>query len=442
MEACHWECFDVAVVGGGPAGLRAAEVAATQGAKVALFDAKPSVGRKFLVAGRGGLNLTHSEEMDDFEQRYRSGRDVAAAQGEESRLRWKNLLEAFGPSHLREWASGLGVETFSASTGRVYPIEMKAAPLLRRWVARLRSMGVEFRMRHRLRNWDGENPVRLIFERENGEEKPPLSDKQDDGSLKCDVSRDAGEQIIIAASAVVLALGGASWPQTGSDGTWVGLLKKKGVCVAPLRPANCGWEREWSPEVLAACEGQPLKNVCVSAAGVSVRGELMVTRYGLEGGALYALSGALSELQTPALRIDFKPDSTVESLVRRLGTARSNLLAEARRRWRLEESAAVLLAGLLPDESYSSQQTLARSVKECDLTLLRPRSVDESISTAGGVDFLDLDGNLMLKSQPGVFVAGEMLDWEAPTGGYLMQGCYATGTRAGGEAFKRAMISK
>ncbi len=430
------------VVGGGPAGLRAAEVAAKQGAKVALFDAKPSVGRKFLVAGRGGLNLTHTEELGAFERRYRSGRDFATEQGEESRLRWKSLLGAFGPSDLREWASGLGVETFSASTGRVYPTEMKAAPLLRRWVARLRSLGVVFRMRHRLRDWGGDKPVRLIFERENGEEKPPLCDKRDDGFLKCDVPRSAGEESIIEASAVVLALGGASWPQTGSDGTWVRLLKKKGISVRPLRPANCGWEREWSPEVLAACEGRPLKNVRASAAGVSVRGELLVTRYGLEGGALYALSRALSELETPVLRIDFKPDSTVESLVKRLGTARTNLLAEARRRWRLEESAAMLLAALLSEESFLSQQTFARSVKECDLTLLRPRSVDESISTAGGVDFSDLDGNLMLKSQPGVFLAGEMLDWEAPTGGYLMQGCYATGTRAGDEAVKRAVVSK
>lgn len=428
------ESYDVVVVGGGPSGLRAAEVAAQQGAKVAVFDAKPSVGRKFLVAGRGGLNLTHAEEVSLFLTRYRSSGDSAAVQGEVSRLRWDRLFKEFGPSALRDWANGLGVETFSASTGRVYPVEMKAAPLLRRWVERLRSLGVVFRTRHRLADWFGERPVQIIFQKVPIEETQAGAAAVGSQRLPSSGPVEVEGRVLIEASAVVLALGGASWPETGSDGDWVGLMRKKAVSISPLLPANCGWEREWSPEVLEVCEGRPLKNVRTSAAGMSIRGELLVTRYGLEGGALYALSRALREMSAPVLRIDFKPDSTIQSLVKRLGSARTNLLSEACQRWRLDKTASLLLESLLPADSVSSPQAVARAVKEFDLTLLRPRCIAESISTAGGLVFSEVDQNLMLRSHPGIFVAGEMLDWDAPTGGYLMQGCFATGSLAGAAA--------
>ena len=430
------EHFDVAVVGGGPAGLRAAEVAAQRGAKVAVFDAKPSVGRKFLVAGRGGLNLTHAEAPDVFRGRYRSSGESAAEQGEESRLRWEALLGVFGSAALREWAAGLGVETFTASTGRVYPREMKAAPLLRRWVARLRSLGVEFRMRHRLEDLHAGNSLRLEFQKGGHEGTGAAEgDLAIDGTGSGFALGGAGQVVeamsSVTAGAVVLALGGASWPQTGSDGGWVGLLQRKGAIVSPLRSANCGWERDWPVEVLSVCEGKPLKNVLATAGGVMVRGELLVTRYGLEGGALYSLSQALHEMAEPTVTLDFKPDSTLESLVRRLGTARSAFLSEACRRWRLDEPTQALLSSLLPAESFRSAESTALSVKQFQLTLTHARPVAEAISTAGGVVFQCLNEHLMLCDLPGVFVAGEMLDWEAPTGGYLMQGCFATGTWAG-----------
>jgi predicted flavoprotein YhiN len=439
------EYFDVAVVGGGPAGLRAAEVAAQNGAKVAVFDAKASVGRKFLVAGRGGLNLTHAEDDALFVGRYRSSDDSAAEQSQETRERWKRLISVFGPKDLREWATGLGVETFVASTGRVYPRELKAAPLLRRWVARLRALGVSFRMRHRLVDFVSGDVVRLEFEREKGayEGVPPaISDAAERAGFRNGLSEspEAGPRIAVQAGAAVLALGGASWPETGSDGGWVALLQRKGVSVEPLRPANCGWECRWPEEVVAACEGRPLKNVQVSAGGLSVRGELLVTRYGLEGGAIYALSRALSEMESPALQIDFKPDSTLESLVRRLGTARSNFLEEARLRWRLDETTYALLFGLSQKESFSTAENAARRVKGCPIQLIRPRPVAEAISTLGGVSFSSINERLMLVEESGVFVAGEMLDWEGPTGGYLLQGSFATGTQAGQNASERTGV--
>ncbi len=431
------EHFDVVVVGGGPAGLRAAEVAAQQGANVAVFDAKPSVGRKFLVAGRGGLNLTHAEEAAAFRGRYRSSGEPAAVQGEESCQRWEDLLRAFGPTALREWAAELGVDTFTASTGRVYPREMKAAPLLRRWVARLRSLGVEFRMRHRLTGFQTGDSLRLEFQRggSGGEGEEDVQQRSEcAGSSPIPTGARAENGSTVTARALVLALGGASWPQTGSDGGWVQLLREKGVFVSPLAPANCGWECEWPAEALAVCEGKPLKNIAASAGGLTQKGELLVTKYGLEGGALYSLSAALSQMEQPALTIDFKPESSPESLVKRLGTARSRFLDEARLRWRLDEATYGLLSELLPAEAFCSATATAQAVKQFGLALSRPRPIAEAISTAGGVAFSSLNDRLMLSNLPGVFVAGEMLDWEAPTGGYLMQGCFATGTRAGTSA--------
>lgn len=390
--------MQIAIVGGGPAGLRAAEVAASSGAAVTLFDAKPSVGRKFLVAGRGGLNLTHDESPSDFASRY--------AGPEQPPELWSSLLAEFGPEALREWGRGLGVETFVASTGRVYPRELKAAPLLRRWVQRLREFGVRFAMNHR---WTGLRAGKSL-------------------QLQFDV---LGEVRAIEADAVILALGGGSWPETGSDGAWAGILESLGVSVSPLQPANCGWELSWPKEVLAVAEGQPLKNIVARAGAQEAVGELMITSYGLEGGAIYQLGSALREMSAPEITIDFKPMFTVEKLIAKMGPVRRNFISEARQRWRLSDAAIAILSHLPGHPPFTSAEALARAVKACPLRLTRPRPLAEAISSAGGVRWIELNSDLMLRKIPGVFVAGEMIDWEAPTGGYLLQGAFATGNRAG-----------
>ncbi len=391
----------VAVIGGGPAGLRAAEVAAAKGAAVTVFDAKASVGRKFLIAGRGGLNLTHAGPFDRFVAEY-DGPELPKAA-------WRGMLAAFDADALRAWASGLGVETFAASTGRVYPREMKAAPLLRRWVQRLRALGVRFAMHHR---WTAVNPgppLRLAF-----------------------TTPDGGADV--EAEAAVLALGGASWPQTGSDGAWVPALAAAGVAVSPLAAANCGWETAWPAGLAETAAGLPLKNISAAAGEASASGELLITRYGLEGGVIYRLGHALRAMAVPVLVVDLKPSVSVEQLVRKMGSSRRNLVSEAVARWRLSGAAAALLQHHPPAQSAESPDSLARIAKAVAIALNRPRPIAEAISSAGGVCWRGLDDRLMVKSLPGVFCAGEMVDWEAPTGGYLMQACFATGTRAGAEA--------
>jgi uncharacterized flavoprotein (TIGR03862 family) len=383
--------LQLAVIGGGPAGLRAAEVAASAGARVVLFDAKPSVGRKFLVAGKGGLNLTHGEELERFITRYSGPHQPAGI--------WRGLLEEFDAAALRTWAADLGVETFQATSGRIYPRALKAAPLLRRWIARIKGLGVRFEMNHRLSDLRPGVPHVLAFS--NGEE--------------------------IKADAVVLALGGGSWPQTGSDGGWIAVFQKLGIACHPLVAANCGWEHSWPTEVLAAAEGKPLKNLRASAGDATATGELLITRYGLEGGVIYQLGSALQSMQRPAIAIDFKPDFTHERLVAKMESVRRNFLEEARIRWKLSEAAAAILSR----REWSDADSLARETKHCVIDLTGPRPLAEAISSAGGVCWSEVDDNLMLKRAPGIFVAGEMIDWEAPTGGYLMQGCFATGTRAG-----------
>lgn len=388
----------LAIIGGGPAGLRAAEVASAAAIAVTLFDAKSSVGRKFLVAGKGGLNLTKAEPAEEFLTHY-DGPNLP-------REIWNGIVQDFPPEALRAWASGLGVETFAASTGRVYPREMKAAPLLRRWVQRLRADGVTFAMRHRWRGLRPGPPLSLDFETDNGT-----------------VTHETG--------AVILALGGGSWPETGSDGAWMADLLQTGVDVAPLQPANCGWEVAWSPELLAAAEGLPLKNVSVSAGNATASGELLLTRYGLEGGALYQLGATLRVMEQPRIVIDLKPSVEASTLVRKLGPLRRNFLAEARTRWRLSDAAFALLQYAAAGEPNDSAESLVRLTKAFPVSLETPRPIAEAISSAGGVRWSALNANLMIRSLPGVFCAGEMIDWEAPTGGYLMQGCFASGTRAG-----------
>lgn len=380
----------LSIIGGGPAGLRAAEIASQRGAEVTLYDAKPSVGRKFLVAGKGGLNLTHGEAMEKFVTRY-SGPDQPNGL-------WEKWIASFSPADLRQWAADLGVETFQATSGRVYPKALKAAPLLRRWIARLKEQGVRLEMNHRLVQLEQGPPFTLRFE--NGH--------------------------VCESDAVLLAMGGASWPQTGSDGKWIDWLSDLGIGTSPLAPANCGWEHEWPEEIVPIIEGQPLKNLQVRAGDHLAIGELMLTRYGIEGGAIYQLGATLRAMQSPAIAIDFKPTFSHEQLVAKMESVKRDFLKEARVRWKLSDAAHALLSR----QSYPDTATLAREVKHHVIPLTRPRPIDEVISSAGGVRWQEIDETLMLWKIPGLFVAGEMIDWEAPTGGYLMQGCFASATHA------------
>lgn len=385
------------MVGGGPAGLFAAETAASAGAAVTLFEAKASVGRKFLVAGRGGLNLTHAEPIGPFFQRY-SGPEMPETL-------WRSLLRDFDNQMIREWAAGLGIETFQASSGRIYPMEMKAAPLLRRWVARLRDLGVDLKMHCRLVDVSAKKDVELTFATARGEQ-------------------------VFSADAVILALGGGSWPVTGSDGAWLQMLENLGVAVHPLVAANCGWEFAWPEHLVGKIEGQPLKNIKASAAGQQAAGELMLTRYGIEGGIIYQLGPALRGMDDPEVSIDLKPDLSPEALRMKMESVKKNAIIEAKTRWRLSAAAHELLVWRAGELAISDVDSLSFLVKNLRLPLLRPRPLAEAISSAGGVCWTSINEGLALNEHRNVFVAGEMIDWEAPTGGYLMQGCFASGRRA------------
>lgn len=379
------EEIDIAVIGGGPAGLRAAEVAANLGRSVTVFEGKPSVGRKFLVAGKGGLNLTHGGDLESFVANYGGG------------IRWNDLIGGFDNLALREWCHGLGLETFEASSGRVYPKALKGAPVLRAWLARLADLGVRILPRHR---WTELLPGKVL-RFENGSE--------------------------YRAAAVVFALGGGSWPKTGSDGGWVAKFKELGIGCSQLLPSNCGWECDWTAETLAMAEGLPIKNIAVTAGETTVSGELLFTMYGLEGGAIYTLGRELRGLEQPFIHIDFKPTFDCEQLVEKLGGESGDFLKTAIHRWKLSPPAAAILAAKKP----TSPEELAALAKSCPIALKGPRPIAEAISSAGGVLWEDLDENLMLRKFPGVFVCGEMIDWDAPTGGYLLQAAFASGTRTG-----------
>ena len=390
---------EIAVIGGGPAGLAAAEVLGKEGLQVTVYDRMPSLGRKFLMAGRSGLNLTHSEPYEQFTSRY----GAAAAS-------LKPYLDALLPQDLRIWCEKLGQPTFVGSSGRVFPVAMKASPLLRAWLARLQGLGVRFAPRHRFIGFDGEG--RLVFE------------------------SPAPERLALHPAATILALGGASWPKLGSDGGWVSLLADRGVPIAPLLPANMGFAIAWSEHFRQRFEGQPLKRVALSCGDRAIRGEAMVTARGIEGGAVYHLSAPLREAirrdGAALLLIDLRPDLDVGALAARLsaapaGQSTSTLLRKA-------AGLAPVAIGLmregagpaLPRESAA----LSALVKAVPLRLEAMAPIDRAISTAGGVAFEAVDANLMLKALPGVFVAGEMLDWDAPTGGYLLQAVFATGIAA------------
>jgi uncharacterized flavoprotein (TIGR03862 family) len=389
----------IAVIGGGPAGLRAAEVAAEAGAQVTLYEGKRSVGRKFLVAGKSGLNLTNTAEPEVFLQQY-SGTNLPVE-------RWKQFLTDCDSYALGDWALSLDIGTFAVSSGKVFPDTKKAAPLLRRWVARLRELGVRFEMNHRWVGLRHGAPIELDFLHHD----TPVSYKHD---------------------AVVLAMGGASWPQTGSDGTWVTPLEQLGIAVEQLESTNCGWECEWTAETRAAVEGKPLHNLHIRAGGETEIGELMVTRYGFEGTPIYALGRTLRSMEEPAIEIDFKPTFTVERLVQKMESARHDFFKEARLRWKLNEVACAIIEQYYGE--FDSAEALAKVVKCCRIPLTKARPIAEAISTSGGVSWHALDADLMLKQLPGVYCAGEMIDWEAPTGGFLIQGCFVTGGVVGAAA--------
>ncbi len=389
----------IAIIGGGPAGLAAAEVLArAPGLAVTVYDAMPSVGRKFLMAGRGGLNLTHNEPLDRFLDRYGGRASVLAP-----------IVRAFDPAALRGWAEGLGVATFVGTSGRVFPAEMKAAPLLRAWVRRLKQAGVQFRTRHRWRGWQGEG---LAF------------------------ATPAG-QVVEKSDAAILALGGGSWPALGSDGAWVPVLRASGADVAPLRPANCGFDVGWSDHFRERFAGVPVKAVAGWAEGAArPRGECMITDTGIEGGLIYALSASLRdqiERQGQAvLWLDLAPGMNAGEVAAAVTRPRgkASLATHLRKAAGIAGVKAGLLREMLTAEEMASPSRVAEAVKALPLRLKAPRPLTEVISTAGGVRFEALDENLMLRARPGVFCAGEMLDWEAPTGGYLLTACFATGRAA------------
>lgn len=383
------------VIGAGPAGLAAAEVLATGGTAVAVIDRMPSPGRKFLMAGRGGLNLTHAESLETFLDRYGP-----------ARARLEGAIRAFDATAMRDWAAGLGAETFVGTSGRVFPRRMKASPLLRAWLARLEGLGVEIRPRTRWTGWSGEG---LALEGPEG-------------------------ATALAADATVLACGGASWPRLGSDGAWTALVGP----VVKLAPANCGFTVGWSEHFAARWAGHPLKG---AAFGPSrLKGEAVITASGVEGGAIYALSASLRDALAAGgavLTIDLKPDVPPETLAARLAAGREGLsLANLLRRAGISPLGAALARETLAAAPPRDPVALAAHLKALPLRLTAAAGMARAISTAGGLDFDALDDRFMLKARPGVFAAGEMLDWEAPTGGYLLQACIATGRAAAAGALE------
>ena len=398
-----------AIVGGGPAGLMAAERLLAQGVAVDIFDAMPSLGRKFLMAGKSGLNLTHAEDADAFHARFGAARPHLDA-----------ALAAFDAGAIRAWAGELGVETFTGSSGRVFPTDYKAAPLLRAWLHRLRAAGATIHVRHKWRGW------------------------AEDGALRFDTP--AGE-VLFAADAAVLACGGGSWPKLGSDGAWLPLLAAAGVATTPLAPSNCGFDVAWTDHFRERFAGQPVKPVALSFAGQRVVGEFVVTGTGIEGGAVYALSAALRDAIAAeggaTLTLDLCLDRGEGRLAADLAKPRGkrSMANHLRRTAGLVGVRAGLLRECLPAETFADPARLAAGIKALPLRLVAPRPLAEAISSAGGVAFAALDDGFMLAARPGTFCAGEMLDWEAPTGGYLLSACLATG-RAAGDAAARFLAAR
>ncbi len=389
----------IAVIGGGPAGLMAAEVISVRGVKVDVYDSMPSLGRKFLMAGKSGLNITHTEPFEKFVSRYGNRREQI-----------EPMLRRFGPNELRQWVHGLGIETFVGTSGRVFPVGMKASPLLRVWLKRLSGSGVTFYLRHKWKGWDLDKS--LQFESTDGEKT-------------------------IQADAVVLALGGGSWSRLGSDGAWIPWLEQAGAQVEPLKPSNCGFDVDWSPHFRERFDGHPVKSVVLSFGEFRQQGEFIVTKEGVEGGLIYAASALLrDEIDTKGravMNLDLGPDRSVEWLTERLSKPRGSRTKASH----LEKTVGIkgvkagLLREFIPREDFANPERLAYFIKHLPVRLAATRPLDEAISSAGGVKFESLDQHLMLRCMRGVFCAGEMLDWEAPTGGYLLTACFASGYAVG-----------
>jgi len=394
----------VAIVGGGPAGLAAAEELTNAGVRVDLYDAMPSLGRKFLMAGKSGLNLTHAEPIDAFRGRFMPSEPLLSV-----------MIGALPADAIRAWAKGLGVETFVGSSGRVFPAEMKAAPLLRAWLKRLRENGLRIHVRHRWLGWQEDD---LLFETPDGSRR-------------------------VAADIVILALGGASWPRLGSDGAWTEWLAARGVDITPLQPSNSGIEITWSDHLRAKHEGQPLKGIAISLGDDRAVGDAMITRDGLEGGPVYTLSSAtraaLAGADRATVSIDLLPDIDVADLSARLARKRgkASMANHLRRAVGLSGAKAALLFEDPDSRSERDMEILAQRIKAVPLDVTGTRPIDEAISSAGGVTWDAVDDDLCLKTIPGVLIAGEMLDWDAPTGGYLLTGCLASGRWAGLAALRR-----
>lgn len=384
----------IAIIGAGPAGLMAAERLAGSGHVVTVWDRMPSPARKLLIAGRGGLNLTHSEPLDRFLDRYGPARP-----------RLEPAVSAFPPEALRAWCEGLGQETFVGSSGRVFPRSFKASPLLRAWLARLDGLGVTLRPRREWLGWDESGALRFGAE-------------------------------TATADATLLALGGASWPRLGTDGGWAPILAARGIAVTPLRPANCGFLIPWSPIFAERAQGQPLKRIALSTAGRSVRGEAVITARGIEGGAVYALSSALREAIVATgeavLTVDLRPDHGAADLAARLGRLRGgqSMSSHLRKALNLDPTAIGLMREAAGTSLPADAAALAALIKAVPLRLTGMAPIERAISTAGGIALDEIDDRFMLKRLPGIFAAGEMLDWEAPTGGYLLQACFATAVAA------------
>lgn len=397
MERVLSKARQVAVIGGGPAGLMAAEMLSAAGHAVTVFEAMPTVARKLLMAGKSGLNITHAEDYDSFRQRFG-----------EAEPRLFAALDDFTPDMLRDWAQGLGQETFVGTSGRVFPTVMKASPLLRAWLARLEAQGVTIRTRHR---WTGFSGEHLVFSTPEGE-------------------------ITIKADAVLLALGGASWPRLGSDAAWVPALAAKGVELSPFRPANCGFDVDWSDVFRERFAGEAVKStVTISPAG-AFQGEFVITKHGIEGSVIYAHSAALRDRLEQAgkvsLAIDLAPARTVERLSLDLGKLgrKESFANRMRKAAGLSAVKVGLLREIFPDIAAMPDEFVAARIKHAEIPLLQARPIAEAISSAGGIGWSGLDESYMLERLPGIFAAGEMLDWEAPTGGYLLTACFATGKAA------------
>ena len=387
----------IAIIGGGPSGLAAAEILSAHGHHVTVYEAMPTVARKFLLAGKSGLNITHSEPYEHFRTRFGSATPHLIP-----------ALDAFTPADISQWAQALEIEIFTGSSGRVFPKRMKASPLLRNWVARLEAQGTQILKRHR---WKGFSSDALLFDTPEGEKQ---------------TSHDA----------VLLALGGASYPRLGSDAAWVPWLAEKGIGITPFRPANCGFDANWSTLFRERFAGAPLKSVAASSPAGRVEGEFVISQHGIEGSLIYAHSAVLRDqlesIGTANLYLDLTPARSLERLIRDLTKqgSKSSFSNRLRKATGLEGVKAALLRELVPDVQLLPPEKLAQHIKNLALPLLRPRPIAEAISSAGGIAWSELNDNYMLHKLPGVFVAGEMLDWEAPTGGYLLTACFATGRAA------------